>query len=314
MKNLFQNLRIKIRGDKINLPEAKNIAPIVYIILAVVGGVSTIGTVFTFIKKEKTLEQATNIKKKKEELNQKKIASNAEFSAILKRNIFNLDGTLPDTGATVADVCTGDAQPSTLSYKVSGIIYGGDAKSSIALLEGNSDHQSSAYKLGDSLIPGTIISNISSNRVYLTSKSCPEYLEIHYPSLPAQGRSTQKKNTKGSYSENGFERIGNTTTVTKQWVNDVLTNKLSSALEEARAVPYLVGGQIKGFTISQIVPDSVYSKLGLQNGDVVSSINGIELNDAARAIQTLNSLRSESNIALEVTRGGQSITLKVDVQ
>jgi type II secretory pathway component PulC len=52
----------------------------------------------------------------------------------------------------------------------------------------------------------------------------------------------------------------------------------------------------------------------LKDGDIVSSINGIELNDAARAIQTLNSLRNENNIEIQLLRGGQTITLKVNVQ
>ena len=310
MKKLLQKLKINLRGDNVTLPEYNNVSPIVYGILAVAGGIGIINTSLTFFKVENALKQPPTSTS-----SQKQNIINADYSAIIKRNIFNIDGTTPDASEGNDNVCTTEPKKSSLAYKVTGIIFGGDAKSSIALLEQNSDSKQSVYKLGDTLIAGTKISDISLNRVYIKGNSCPEFLEINYPTPPPQQRSANNKGgSRAAYSESGFERVGNDTTVTKQWVNDILTNKLSSALEDARAVPYLVGGQVKGFTITQIIPDSVYSKLGLQNGDVVSNINGIELNDAARAIQTLNSLRSENKIQLSVIRGGQPVNLQVNVQ
>lgn len=309
MKNFFQRLKIKIRGDHITLPEYSNIAPLIYTVLAISGGIGISHTIALFSKKETITQSKIQTPSKRND-----IAKN-EYDAIIKRNIFNIDGTVPDSSDSNEKFCPAESRPSSLAYKVTGIIFGGDAKSSTVLLEQNSGNKQLVFKLGDNLLPGTVISDITQDRVYITSKNCPEYLALNYPELPSQKRIANKSgNSNVSYSENGFERVGNDTTVTKQWVNDILTNKLSSALEDARAIPYVVGGQVKGFSITQIVPDSVYSKLGLKNGDIVSSINGIELNDAARAIQTLNSLRSETKIELDITRDGQPVTLKVSIQ
>lgn len=136
-----------------------------------------------------------------------------------------------------------------------------------------------------------------------------------FPSPPEARLSRSPQNPAGaSYKEDGFERNGNSTTATKQWVNNILTNNFAKTLEEAKASPNLVGGQVKGFVITNITQNSVYAKLGLKDGDIVSVINGIELNDAARAIQTLNSMRNENTIELQIIRGGQPITFKVNVQ
>jgi general secretion pathway protein C len=316
MKNYFKKLTITIRGDRIKIPQYKDISPIIYTVLFIAGGFGIVKTFYIFNKVEtsinpKTVEKITEYKAPVYEIN--------EYKDIIKRNLFNIEGTVPDVDSNEdSNSCTTESRQSSLAYKVTGIIYGGDAKTSVVLMEQNKDNKQLVYKLGDSILPGIILSNIEENKVYFTSSntaSCPEYLELKFPSIPTNTRKIgQASASQASYAENGFERVGNDTNVTKQWVNDVLNNKLSTVLEEARAVPNLVGGQVKGFTISQIIPNSVYSKLGLQNGDVISSINGIELNDAARAIQTLQSLRSESKIELNVLRNGQSVSLKVSIQ
>lgn len=314
MKSLLNALKINIRGDNVTLPESKNIAPIVYVILIIITGLGLGGTILAIIKKPYTVQDQINVQKKPSGISQNKNV--LDTSPILKRNLFNIEGTLPDATDTVESACGAESKKSSLAFKVTGIIFGGNSKSSIALIQSTSDSKDSVYKLGDTIVGNTKITDITSNRVYIASQSCPEYFELTYPEIPKSTRSTKNKNGRSNvaYSEAGFERIDNTTNVTKQWVNDVLTNKLSTTLEEARAVPFLVGGQVKGFSLSQIVPNSVYEKLGLKNGDVVSSINGIDLNDAARAIQTLNSLRNETKIDIEILRDGQPVNLKVNIQ
>lgn len=314
MNILLEKLKINIRGDNIALPEAKNITPIIYYILFFITVISVASTIFVFSENKKFSITKNSLIKQKTYTPKTSNLDINQFNSILNRNIFNIDGTVPDASETGTNICSQESKKSSLAYIVTGIIFGGTAQTSTVLLEKNNDQNSEIYKFGDTLLPGVTISNITENRVYITGKSCPEYLEINYPILQNSRRAVQQRNTNITYSESGFERNGNTTNVTKQWINDVINNKLSTTLEDARAVPYLVGGQIKGFSVTEITQNSVYSKLGLQNGDVVSTINGVALNDAARAIQTLNSLRNESSIELDIIRDGQPVVLKVNVQ
>ena len=314
MKNFFQRFKVQIRGETITLPQHDQIAPLIYFIIIISCGFGIANTIRTILQAEGVIGEKkpiSNIISKSPLQN-----TDNEFTEILKRNLFNIEGTVPDASDIFEKICAPESKKSSLAFNVTGILFGGEAKTSLVVLEKKSDNKQQVYKLGDSILPGTKISDISSNRVYITAKYCPEYLELTYPVVTSQTRRGRQKSGRSDvdYAENGFERVGNDTTVTKQWVNDILTNKLSTALEDARAVPYMEGAQVKGFTLSQIVPDSVYSKLGLKNGDVISSINGIELNDAAKAIQTLNSLRSETKIELTTIRDGQPVVLKVNIQ
>jgi general secretion pathway protein C len=117
------------------------------------------------------------------------------------------------------------------------------------------------------------------------------------------------------FTESGFARGREGNIVAdRRWVDKALTTDFAKTLQDAKASPNLVNGEVKGFVLTRIRPDSVYEKMGFQDGDVVEQINGIDLNDAARAIQTLNSLKNENAIELMVKRNGVAMPLKIQVK
>lgn len=301
-------LKYKLFSPDGGIPPAEKVAPFVYTTtgIAFLFGVTT--TIISFIWKP----NSQNTKKLVSPIVENKKHSEQDLPYIISRNIFNIKGLIPDAENDGNKACLQEPFHSNLPYKISGILFGGTSENSLVVLEGSTGN---VYKQGDSLPQGGILYSISKNRILVTHKNCPEYIDLIYPSPPDARNSRTSQNTSGtSYKESGFERNGNNTTASKLWVNNILTNNFSKTLEEAKASPNLVGGHVKGFLITNIVPNSVYSKLGLKNGDVVSAINGIELNDAARAIQTLNSMRNENIIELQIIRGGQPISFKVTIQ
>lgn len=311
----FTKLVMQLRHNDVHIPKAASIAPYVYGILlfsVLIGCFGTIKTLFTY----KSMLQRPSAQQPSD---WNRSLASIDISKILQRNLFNLDGSLPDTTDQAKNgiVCPLNPTKSSLGYRIAGIIFGGSAQNSVVLLEQKGGNKSVVYKYNDSVAGNGKITNITKDKIFISNNgSCPEYLALEYPNPNASSRRLAVSSGKANanYSETGFERTGTNTQVTKPWVENILKNKLSSTLQDARALPNLVNGKIKGFIVTQIVPDSVYEKLGLQDDDVVSSINGIELNDAARAIQTLNSLRNETHIELKVTRNGQPITFNVNIQ
>ncbi len=88
----------------------------------------------------------------------------------------------------------------------------------------------------------------------------------------------------------------------------------TKVLQDAKATPNMVNGQIKGFRLTRIREDSIYQKAGLQNDDVVMEINGVPLNNAASAIRLLQGLRNENEIEVIVDRGGSQIPMSLSIQ
>lgn len=302
----INNLGNKIKSHEVVFPNPKEVAKVVYVALAMAVGTAIFISVQSFFIKKEITESPPMV------LPPAQVVTNQDYSEVLKRNLFNIDGSLPDSEG-VGSLCTKVPIKSSLPFYVTGIIYGGSGPGSVAVLkrQGGNDN---IYTVGNKVTSEYEIVDILQDKILVKGTRCIEFIALEYPAIPASRARTKQAAGSSDYAEKGFERNGFNTTTTRQWVNNILNNNLASTLEEARAVPNVVGGQIKGFMLTQIISGSVYEKIGFKDGDVVSSINGIELNDAARAIQTLNSLKSESRVELQAIRGGQPITFNLNVQ
>jgi general secretion pathway protein C len=54
--------------------------------------------------------------------------------------------------------------------------------------------------------------------------------------------------------------------------------------------------------------------MGLEEGDVLSSVNGQPMTDPAMAMQMMSQLRNASQISIQVLRDGQPTTLTYQIQ
>lgn len=310
--DIYGIFKTKIKNYEIGFPSAAKVSLFVYAALIISVAIGIITAAQNLMEKSSE-EDAPEVKVPTSPPKNQAVDKN-RFSEIFKRNIFNIDGTIPEGESQRATICAKEPTKSSISLQINGIIYGGSGESSTILFGDPSTQAVNVYRVGDKLPQGAKIIDILPNKVIIVGRGCPEYIALEYPGGGNKAKSSQQNPMGSTYAEKGFERSGFTTTATKQWVNNILNNNLTATLADARAVPNVVNGQVKGFTLTQIAPNSVYEKLGFQNGDVINSINGIELNDAARAIQTLNALRNESQVELAVSRGGQSITFNLSVQ
>ena len=72
-------------------------------------------------------------------------------------------------------------------------------------------------------------------------------------------------------------------------VNSNMVN-MAKLFTEIRAVPNLENGTSQGFRLSEIEPGSIFQNLGLQDGDVLTSVSGQPVGDPAKAIPSLCAL------------------------
>lgn len=94
--------------------------------------------------------------------------------------------------------------------------------------------------------------------------------------------------------------------VAKREIDNALTN-LSDLATKARIVPSFKNGVSNGFKLFSIVPDSLYSKIGIQNGDVIRRINGYEMNSPDKALEIYQKLRDANRIEVELERRGETV-------
>jgi general secretion pathway protein C len=90
----------------------------------------------------------------------------------------------------------------------------------------------------------------------------------------------------------GIEKRSDTEFVIDRGEIDKAMENLNQLFTQMRAVPHFQDGKAAGFRLFAIRADSVFEKLGLKNGDVVSKINGNDLTDPARAMSLIQELRA----------------------
>ncbi len=100
--------------------------------------------------------------------------------------------------------------------------------------------------------------------------------------------------------------------VPKSYIENNLNN-LNNVATQARLFPNYKGGNPNGFRVVQIQPGSLYSSIGLENGDVIQRINGYEMNSPDKALEIYQKLKESSHITLEIERNGQSVRKEYNV-
>jgi type II secretory pathway component PulC len=83
---------------------------------------------------------------------------------------------------------------------------------------------------------------------------------------------------------------------------------------QMRALPHTVNGKTDGFSISQVAPGSVFEQLGLQNGDLLTSIDGQPVTNPMQALGLMQAMKTASAIDLTVNRGGTPTSVHLDLR
>ena len=103
-------------------------------------------------------------------------------------------------------------------------------------------------------------------------------------------------------------------TMSEDYRNDLINNKLSSILMQAVAEPVIRDGEIVGFMLDELDKDSIYQKAGIRNEDVITEINGSALNDVTSTIKQLHKLKGATEINFTIMRNGSLIPMNINVQ
>jgi general secretion pathway protein C len=73
------------------------------------------------------------------------------------------------------------------------------------------------------------------------------------------------------------------------------------------------GGQMQGYRVSPGRDRDQFTALGFKSNDIVTSVNGIELNDPAKAMELYRLMRSASEASFTVQRGDAEETVSVSL-
>jgi len=246
------------------------------------------------------------------------------YQIIISKNIFSPDNSIPETLATIRakqqnqqtnqqEIKDNIPVPSSLPLSLIGTLVHSNPEKSIANIEVKSKNITIAVRVGNSIENIAKLESVERGRVVIRNNNNNrlEYLELkelNKLSFNAIQKAVESINDEiKQVAPNRFE--------VKR--SDVVkyTSDLSNVLQQAAMIPVRgPGGEIQGFRFVSIQPDSIYTKLGFQVGDVIKSVNGEPIDSPAKALELYNALKGSSEIRLNMERNGQDQEMEYQIK
>jgi general secretion pathway protein C len=235
-----------------------------------------------------------------------------DYDAILRRNMFNVEGKIPPPFDQGLLDCMSQARPSTQRMQLQGTIVMNDEKLSVALVQEDGNALKIAVKKDDTFFDKFVAMKVERKKLCFQVKSTQEFEFIEIPDDSAGIGVSPSLSGGGDgitpVSENSFA-------IKKNFLNEKLGN-LNEILQTARAVPNIEAGtgKFKGFLIQSIESNSPFAQLGLRQGDVLTDVNDINLDNPGKGLEAFQKLKDSPKVTLVILRGGQKTTLSYEVQ
>jgi len=253
-----------------------------------------------------------------------KPAFNKDPTAILKRNIFC--ATCPpffDDTATTTTVDVDVQTKTSLPIAVLAIMYApppNGIRWSVAVMRDTEAKTTGAFPVGGK-IHGATVTEILETRVYLDNEGKSEYIDLFEPPAPpppppgaAPPPAPDKNDALAMDMAKGIKKLSeNKYELQRRTLESVLGN-MALLSRSARIVPEMKDGKASGFRLFAVRPDGPFALIGMQNGDIISSINGLEITSPEKALEVYAKLKSASHLSLGMERNGQKVTKEYTIR
>jgi general secretion pathway protein C len=114
--------------------------------------------------------------------------------------------------------------------------------------------------------------------------------------------------------DKGIKKIDETRYDIDRALVDKLLSDPSAVARWARMVPSIKDGKPNGFKMYAIRPNTLFGKLGMQNGDTITAINGFDMSSPDKALEVYTKVRSASSLNVSVIRRGQNMTMDYSIK
>jgi general secretion pathway protein C len=247
---------------------------------------------------------------------------NKDLGEILKRNVFcsTCPPIIKPPENTVPGVVDTTPQRTSLPIALVAIMFAPPPNRywSMAIIRDTEQKSSGPYSIGMKVHDATI-TDISETRVDLDVNGREEYIELFDkgppPAAPvAAAPAAPSSDPLAAELQKGIKKTGENQYEVQRGTVDSLLGNMSALSRAARIVPELKDGRAAGFRLFSVRPDGPFALIGLQNGDVISTINGLEMNSPDQALMVYTKLKSASHLSVGLERNGQKITKDYNIR
>jgi general secretion pathway protein C len=248
--------------------------------------------------------------------------------------------------ATPSPSDDGRCPPSDIGLALAGTMVSQDPRYSIAILRNPTTSQTQFAVVGDNLLNEAEVVMVERNRIHLLRNGNRECMRTGPPPAPGAsgpfggptgvGVGTPRRSvdraaaveaapplaSASAARRSPEERIQTEITrgedgsysIPRDLIQEVSRNEALLQRQAPQIQPNYENGAPRGLRLQGMRSDSMFSRIGLRNGDVLVAVNGRAVDSPQQAAGMYESMMNETNVAITVLRRGREQTIRYSMR
>ncbi len=234
----------------------------------------------------------------------------ATLNQVKSINVFRTNtGLIPKKG--LADKkCEEAQQSSNLPIKLVNTIVLQDSIKSIASVQVRGDRDLQEVRIGDQISNIAQIAKITRLEILVKNLETGMCESIISDTKSKDGSSpisimspSQSREYKANKKISGIDNVGNKFTISKTLLDDKLKD-IAAVLTQAKAIQIQNPDGSLAFKMTELDPTGIFPYLGIQDGDIITSINGKPIYNMNEVMLLFGRIKGLDNLALGIKRDG----------
>ena len=236
----------------------------------------------------------------------------ADRQVILTRNLFN--STTIDPPPAPEELAE-EIEKSKLPLTLLGTFAATNPDLARAAIEDRQQRKTQVVGLGDSLQGKATVLRIERRRVVLLENGVQRELVFEEQNTPKLRKPTRvARNTRRRLpARSRVQKLDeNRFAVSREELEETLRDP-SELLSQARILPKYEDGEMLGVQVNAIKSNSLFEQIGLQNGDVITEVNGLKINAPEQSAALLQEFSDSTSFSVQLQRAdGTTQTLEFE--
>jgi type II secretion system protein C len=234
----------------------------------------------------------------------------SDYTAIVQRNLFTEGGeaNAPRAAVNRTPALESLASAEELGLRLVGAIAGGPIASR-AIIQDTKSNATGSYRIGD-VIASANVEAIQRDAVILRCQGRPLVLRLRAGKADDTGPKAQSRpqNTgaTGPKTQDGSPPSAAKSSAVSE---PSRATSVADLFHRVTIEPYVNNDRTEGLKITGLEDFPMAQALGLQNGDIVQSVNGQQLTSKQKAFQVLMKAKTQPQVDLQLLRDGKSKNL-----
>ncbi|MFO7685338.1 MAG: type II secretion system protein GspC [Desulfobacterales bacterium] len=241
-----------------------------------------------------------------ERVNQRPLAY---YNPLVDRNLFDTNTTVE---AAPKSVDVGELEQTSLNLKLWGTVTG-PPDEAYAVIEEAGKRVQNLFRIGDTVQEATV-KMILREKIILNVEGKDEVLEIEKAAGAgsAAGRTIAGRPVAGQSLNEPPARTQKI--MLRRSQIDSAVQDVAQLMNQVNIRPHFTQGQPDGMMFSRIQPNSLFMRMGLRNGDIITGVNGRSIATVDDALGFYEGLKSAENVTVDIKRGGRPRTIEYTIK